>query len=315
MKKALFALCTAFLAAALAISASAASNDGLQNSTEPQVTVEETTTMEIDLDDPNCMEMAAVLSRAPQNLSLDEQVEWMRQTYLDAGFEDHSPDVTVCAQSDNVSEETRKLAYMDIEQADEELKAKILAARKKIIYSYDWRNDDYIAMRVDIAANVIEIPPKFSDLFPGWEIPVDESLIIDSIPDESNVEEETLTADNDIQPLNAPIERTYYNVPIHPNNPNHNAVPFTTVTAPRNLRSIILCWVPELPSGTTSYNVGYTDGLNGQDIAHGRNYTDRDVPIQASIPVRSYNTPVGCRRSTNSRSCNTTVKTRHTNVT
>ena len=68
------------------------------------------------------------------------------------------------------------LAYMDIEQAPEELKDYILSARREIIYRFEWLgNADKTSMPYgsedDEDTKTFEISPRFSDLFPGWYEP------------------------------------------------------------------------------------------------------------------------------------------------
>ena len=67
--------------------------------------------------------------------STDEKVEIIRETYVEAGYTDISEDPAVSAQSAEVPEKVRQLAYMDLEEADEETQAQILEARKAIIYT------------------------------------------------------------------------------------------------------------------------------------------------------------------------------------
>lgn len=61
-------------------------------------------------------------------------------------------------------------AYMDLDTASDALKDDILAARDSIIYSEGWTVDGngYI----ELPDGTVEVLPKFSDLFPGWDLPV-----------------------------------------------------------------------------------------------------------------------------------------------
>lgn len=63
-----------------------------------------------------------------------------------------------------------RYAYMDITIADQELKDAILTARKIVIYSQAWVADGYLLK--DLDGNIVSVP-KFSYLFPGWDIPVE----------------------------------------------------------------------------------------------------------------------------------------------
>ena len=65
-------------------------------------------------------------------------------------------------------------AYLDLETASPELADTILAARNTIIYHSTWVADGYKAQIVDVATGeVLEEVPTFSELFPGWDIPVE----------------------------------------------------------------------------------------------------------------------------------------------
>lgn len=67
-------------------------------------------------------------------------------------------------------EEAKKIAYQELEGASEEMRAKILAARKLIINNTDWVADGHNANVIDENGNRIPMP-HFSDLFPGWDMP------------------------------------------------------------------------------------------------------------------------------------------------
>lgn len=67
-------------------------------------------------------------------------------------------------------EEAEKIAYQDLEGASEEMRAKILAARKLIIDNTGWAADGYDAVIIDENGNRVPMP-HFSDLFPGWDLP------------------------------------------------------------------------------------------------------------------------------------------------
>jgi len=64
-------------------------------------------------------------------------------------------------------------AYMDLETADESLKAKILEARNKIILSESWAADGIYAYVSDPDGNIVNVLPQFSELFPSdWDVPI-----------------------------------------------------------------------------------------------------------------------------------------------
>lgn len=73
-------------------------------------------------------------------------------------------------------EEAEKIAYLDLESASPEMKEKILSARNQIIFSQTWVADGFCAYVTDSEDTVIAVVPCFSELFPDWDIPVDESI-------------------------------------------------------------------------------------------------------------------------------------------
>lgn len=66
---------------------------------------------------------------------------------------------------------TEEIAYMDISSADDAMKDSILAARKEIIFSKEWVADEYTMCVMDAEGNVKRNIPKFSEIFPDWELP------------------------------------------------------------------------------------------------------------------------------------------------
>ncbi len=55
---------------------------------------------------------------------------------------------------------------------------KILAAREEVIYSHSWVNDTISGVMmasIDSNNRQFSITPKFSELFPGWEVPKSEA--------------------------------------------------------------------------------------------------------------------------------------------
>ena len=74
-------------------------------------------------------------------------------------------------------EEAEEIAYLDLESASPEMKEKILSARNRIIFSQCWVADGFTLELCDEKGNVIGAAPNFSELFPGWDLPVDESIV------------------------------------------------------------------------------------------------------------------------------------------
>ena len=68
-------------------------------------------------------------------------------------------------------DEAKKIAYRDLKTASKEEQAKILEARKLIINSSSWVADGFNANTIDADGKRVPLP-HFSELFPGWEMPV-----------------------------------------------------------------------------------------------------------------------------------------------
>ena len=65
-------------------------------------------------------------------------------------------------------------AYMNFDTAPDELIPAILEARSRIISQTSWVTDDLNGWVEDCNGNIIEIVPKFHEIFPqDWEIPPD----------------------------------------------------------------------------------------------------------------------------------------------
>lgn len=67
--------------------------------------------------------------------------------------------------------EAKKIAYRDLKTASKAEQAKILEARKLIINSTSWVADGYNAFTIDAEGKRVPVQ-HFSELFPGWEMPV-----------------------------------------------------------------------------------------------------------------------------------------------
>jgi hypothetical protein len=70
-------------------------------------------------------------------------------------------------------EEAEALAYLDPDSAEGEMKDRILEARRIIIFSTSWVADGYSGCVQNVkTGEIIRTLPTFSELFPGWELPV-----------------------------------------------------------------------------------------------------------------------------------------------
>lgn len=89
----------------------------------------------------------------------------------------------VVAESMSI-EEAKKYAYLDYDSASPEMREKILAARNVIIYSTDWVADGYSGCIQDVeTGETIKTLPTFSELFPGWDMPVTDTTKADVTED------------------------------------------------------------------------------------------------------------------------------------
>lgn len=73
---------------------------------------------------------------------------------------------------------TQRIAYMDTKTASPEMKAEILEAREKIIFSTDgWVAEGWEGFVIDVqSGEILESVPEFHDIFPDdWEIPKEQS--------------------------------------------------------------------------------------------------------------------------------------------
>ena len=85
-----------------------------------------------------------------------------------------APEDDRSGSSDTMSiEEAKEYAYLDYASASAEMKEKILEARNVIIFSSDWVADGYSGSIQNVeTGEVIRELPVFSELFPGWDMPV-----------------------------------------------------------------------------------------------------------------------------------------------
>lgn len=93
-----------------------------------------------------------------------------------------------------IDQKAVRLAYMDLDQAPEDLKDYILSARRAVIYQFAWTADPAgKTMSYSIEPgedHTFEITPRFSDLFPGWYEPQTDL----ELPDWKDAPEEALAS-------------------------------------------------------------------------------------------------------------------------
>ncbi len=144
----------------------------------------------------------------------EELRDMMRQVMIDAGYTEVQAIQTVAVNPEDFSQETLDLAYSDIEQADEETKKKILAARDEIIFGSN--NDGWSETGMGMVYNSFEgtftLLPRFSDLFPGWDLPIDNttecadgpSFVVEEIPEEDLKKLEADSSEDTMNPEKSP---------------------------------------------------------------------------------------------------------------
>ncbi len=88
-----------------------------------------------------------------------------------AGFV--APDGAQDQQGEGMSrEEAESLAYLDLDSAADEMKDRILEARRILIFSTSWVADGFSGSIQNIkTGEIIRTLPTFSELFPGWDMP------------------------------------------------------------------------------------------------------------------------------------------------
>ena len=90
---------------------------------------------------------------------------------------DKESDLSSAAEvQEEILERASEFAYLDADKATPELKEKILEARKEIIYNTDWVADGYVGCIRNIkTGKLIKELPEFSEVFPEWDVPVEEN--------------------------------------------------------------------------------------------------------------------------------------------
>ena len=69
-------------------------------------------------------------------------------------------------------EEAEALAYLDLDSASDEMKERILEARRTVIFSTSWVADGFSGCVQNVkTGEIIRTLPTFSEIFPGWDMP------------------------------------------------------------------------------------------------------------------------------------------------
>ena len=157
-------------------------------------------------------------------------------------------------------------AYLDLDTATPDMQEKILAARNTIIFSTDWVADGYEAYVEDITSGeVLEILPSFSELFPDWDLPVNDIALLMS-PESNFLETSFPTAS--ITPASASswlrLGSTSYYLQAASN--SQNASPFATFFVDSfEMGTRIRSYATSLTSSETC-NIGYSNASTGTSL-------------------------------------------------
>lgn len=166
--------------------------------------------------------------------------------------------------------EAEKYAYLDLETASDEMKEKILEARNVIIYASDWSGDDNDAFYIDAEGNAEKLP-HFSELFPDWDMPVEEETDLDdnaTISDEQqpdpDPEYSVVPLEKDDEAAIQPATRSSLSFYVYLNNPSStvNTNPFYTWS---HYGQYIEAYVASLTSSQTC-NIGLTNSTTGSSL-------------------------------------------------
>lgn len=193
---------------------------------------------------------------------------------------------------------TEAYAYMDLETASPEMQEKILKAREEIIFSQSWAADGCLGFLVDLKTGEMTQLPSFSELFPGWDLPIDDpdeemekTISIPDYIDPTAGVEVPEYAQEDLQglpPLPAveePVQngkfaqsemnaanqsmRKVYSGSVYLRNPSDvvASTPFTTF---RKSGIQVLTYADLLTTSET-YNIGYRNVTTGEYLSYSTN--------------------------------------------
>ena len=111
------------------------------------------------------------LSYSDPGTDLEHFVTLADGTVIPAVFVPATEDHDRSDDADMTLEEAQSFAYMDLDATPAELQETIRKAREIIIYSRSWVADGFECY-VTSPDGTRETIPSFSELFPGWELPV-----------------------------------------------------------------------------------------------------------------------------------------------
>ena len=174
-------------------------------------------------------------------------------------------------------------AYLDLDSASPSMQQKILDARNTIIFSKDWVADGYEADVEDVTTGeVLETLPSFSELFPGWDLPVDESIASTSNDSSLTLSSSEVTPFSNSDWLRLGSTRHY--LPAASN--SHDAS-----------GTIIRSYATSLTS-SKNCNIGYTNASTGKSLGYKNNLSVNQAlavhnvgGMRLAIRASTYSTP------------------------
>lgn len=215
--------------------------------------------------------------------------------------------VPVCAMAaysayNGPSHEIQERAYMDMEQASPEMQQSILEARKEIVNNTDWVADGYTGYIQNVeTGEIIKELPQFSELFPGWDIPVEDITPVDESKTQIIIEENSLN----IMPLDIGVSpdewirlasaRHY----LQSADATENAEPFAVFTVdPFEMGTQIRAYATSLSSSETC-NIGISDYDTGESLGLGTRLIENYAVVvyvgvsEPTVAIRAstYSTP------------------------
>ena len=138
-----------------------------------------------------------------------------------------------------IDSEVVELAYMDTKSATNTMKVKILEARKEIIFSHSWAVDEQCRLlRPDGSTEAL---PKFSELFPGWDVP--------------KTNDELSSSPYLKESMSSTKAPAIFDGSVYLSNPSpvYNTTPFKYFTG---VNRIVVARATKLPASTKTYNIG-----------------------------------------------------------
>ena len=177
---------------------------------------------------------------------------------------------------EEILESASEFAYLDADKATPELKEKILEARKEIIYNTEWGADGYVGCIRNIkTGKLIKELPEFSEVFPGWDVPIEKNNakieisepVLPAVPADNTMEE--------IEPLSIGLlsERVY----LKSASSTTKATPFAAFTLdPYKMGTQIRAYATSLSASETC-NIGFSDYSSGKSLASAVNLVEYEA--------------------------------------